>query len=100
MDLINTNSLKNRVGDVTPTKKGDQSSLAGFLLQHQVDAAGFAEAPQVPFVQLGGHLLYRSRYGLETPLSVAGNGVAALKCDHIAIPVGAFPAGRRLCSPN
>ncbi len=75
--------------------------LVGFLLQHQVDAAGFGRTPQVlPFVQLGDNLLYRSRHGLETPLSAAVNVVGAFKRDHIAIPVGAFPTGRRLRSPD
>ena len=74
------------------------SSLVGSLLQCYVDAAGLSRTSRVPVVHLGDHLLYRSRHSLETPLSVAGNGVAALKCDHIAIPVGAFPAGRRCCS--
>ncbi len=76
------------------------SDLVGFLLQYQVDAAGFAEVAQVPFVQLGDNLLHRPRHSLETPLSAAVNGVGAFKRDHIAIPVGAFPAGRRLCSPD
>ncbi len=51
--------------------------LVGFLLwrQNQVDAAGFAEAPQVPFVHLGDNLLYRRRHGLEAPLSAAVNVV-------------------------
>ena len=51
----------------------------------------------MPFVQLGDHLHHPARHDIETPCSTAGNGVAALKCDHIAIPVGAFPAGRRFC---
>ncbi len=76
------------------------SELVGFLLQHQVDAAGFAQVPQVPFVQLVDNLLHRPRHGLETPLSAAVNGVGAFKRDHIAIPVGAFGAGWRLCSPD
>jgi len=33
-------------------------------------------------------------------LSAAVNGIGAFKRDHIVIPVGAFPAGRRLCSPD
>ncbi len=69
----------------------------GFLLQYQVAAAGFAQSP---FVHLGDNLLYRRRHGPELPLSVAVNAVSAFKRDHIAIPVGAFPAGRRLCSPD
>ncbi len=47
----------------------------------------------MPFVQLGDHRHHSARHVLEIPLSTAGNGDAALKCDHIAIPVGAFPAG-------
>ncbi len=82
------------------TAKSEYSSLVGSLLQCYVDAAGFSRTRQVPFVHLGDHLLNRSRHGVETPLSTAGNGVAALKCDHIAMPVGAFPVGRRLCSLN
>ena len=82
-------------------KKADRSSLVGFLIQHQVDAAGFGRTPQaLPFVQLGDNLLHLSRHGLEAPLSTAVNVVAAFKRDHIAIPVGAFPARRRLCSPD
>ena len=80
-------------------KKGDQSSLVGFLLQYQIDAAGFAHVPQVvPFVHLGNNFLYRFRHLFETPLLAAVNGVDAFKRNHIAIPIGAFPAGRRLCS--
>ncbi len=60
----------------------------------------FSQWPQVPFVQLGDNLLHLSRHGLEAPLSAAVNGVGAFKRDHVAIPVGAFPAGRRLCSPD
>ncbi len=75
-------------------------SLVGFLLQYQVDAAVFAQVPQVPFVRLGDNLLHRPRHGLEAPLSAAVNGVGAFKRDYIAMPVGAFRAGRRLCSPN
>jgi len=75
------------------------SELVSFLLwrRYQVDAAGFA---QVPLVDLGDNLLHHPRHGLETPLSAAVNGIGALKRDHIAMPVGAFRAGRRLCSPN
>ncbi len=68
-----------------------------------MDADGFAHGipgHPVPFVQLGDNLLHRPRHGLETPLSAAANGVGAFKRDHIAIPVGAFPARRRLCSPD
>ncbi len=70
----------------------------GFLLLYLVDAPGSAQVPQVPFVQLGDNLLYRRRHGPELPLSVAVNAVSAFKRDHIAIPLGAFRAGRRLCS--
>ncbi len=75
------------------------SELVGFLLwwPHQVDAAAIA---QVPFVQLGDNLLHRPSHGLEAPLSAAANGVSAFIRKHIAIPVGAFPARRRLCSPD
>ncbi len=76
------------------------SELVVFLVQHQVDAFGFAEVPQVTFVQLGDNLLHRHRHGLEAPLSAAVNGIGAFKRDHIAIPVGALRAGRRLCSPD
>ncbi len=65
-----------------------------FLLRYMVGATTFIP---VPFVQQRNHLHQPTSHGLEAPLSVAGNGVAALKCDHIAIPVGAFPAGRRFC---
>ncbi len=84
-------------------KKGDRSSLVGFLLQRQVDAAGIAHGilrHPVPFVQFDDNLLHRPRHGLEAPLSAAVNGVRAFKRNHIAIPVRAFPAGRRLCSPD
>ncbi len=77
-----------------------RSPLAGFLLQCPVDSAGFARVSQVPFVQLGDNLLHLARHGLDAPLSAAVNGVGAFKRNHIAIPVGAFPAGRRLCSPD
>ena len=81
-------------------KKGDQSSLAGFLLQCPIDVAGFAPVPQVPFVQLGDNFLDLPCHGLEAPLSAAVNGVGTFKRDHIAIPVGVIPTGRRLCSPD
>ncbi len=75
------------------------SELVSFLLwrQCQVEAAEFA---QVPFVHFGDNLLHHRRHGLEAPLSAAVNGVGAIKRDHLAIPVGAFPAGRSLCSPD
>ncbi len=74
-------------------------SDVGILLRrlYWVDSTAFVP---VPFVQLGDHLHHPARHGLEAPLPTAGNGVAALKCDHIAIPIGAFPVGRRLCSLN
>ena len=74
----------------------------GFRLQrrHPVDAAGYGRVPPVLFVQLGDNLLYRPRHGLEIPLYVAVNGVGAFKRDHIAMPVGAFLDGRRVCSPD
>ncbi len=62
-----------------------------------MDATVFAS---VPFVQLGNNLLHRPCHNVEIPLSAALNVVAASKRDHIAMPVGAFSAGRRLCSPN
>ncbi len=74
-----------------------ESESLGFVFRrrYQIDATGFVP---VPFIQLGDHLNQPTRHGLEAPLSVAGNGVAALICDHIAIPDGALPVGRRLCS--
>jgi hypothetical protein len=83
----------------TVSAKSRRSQLVGFLLsrRYQVDAAGFA---QVPFVHLGDNLLHRRRHGPEIALSVAVNGAGALKRNHISMPVGAFRAGRRLCSPN
>ncbi len=78
----------------------DRSSLVGIFLQHQMNAARLAQVHQVPFVQLGDNLLHRPRHGLEAALSAAVNVVGAFKRDHIAIPVGAFPARRRLCPPD
>ncbi len=66
----------------------------GFLLQHQVDADGFAHGilrHPVPFVQFDDNLLHRPRHGLEAPLSAAVNGVGAFKRDHIAMPGGGSP---------
>ena len=63
--------------------------------QHQIESTAFLA---VPFVQLGDHLHHPARHDIETPCSTAGNGVAALKRDHIMMPVGTFPAGRRFCS--
>ena len=74
------------------------SSLVGSLLQCYVHAAGFNRTIQVSVVHLGDHFLYRSRHGVETPLSAAVNSVGAFKRNHIMVPVGAFPARRRLCS--
>ncbi len=54
----------------------------------------------VPFVQLGNNLLHRPGHIVEFPLPAALNVVAASKRDHIAMPVGAFSARRRLCSLN
>jgi hypothetical protein len=81
-------------------KKGDRLRLVGFLLPrpHQVDAAGFGQVRRVSIVQLSNNLLHRRHHRRETPLSVATNGVGAFKRDYIAMPVGAFRAGRRLCS--
>ena len=73
------------------------SSLVGSLLQCYVHAAGFNRTIQVPVVHLGDHLLYRSRHGLETPLSAAVNSVGAFKLNHVTVPVGAFPVGRSFC---
>jgi len=84
-------------------KKGDRSSLVGFLLRHQINAAVTAHGipgHPVPFVQFGGNLLHLRRHSLEIPLSAALNGVGAFKRDHIAMPVGACRAGRRLCPPD
>ncbi len=81
-------------------KTGDQSSLVGFLVRYQVDAAGIAQVLQSPFVHSGNDLLHGPRHGLETPLSATVNGVCAFKRNHIAMPVGAFRTGRSLCPPN
>jgi len=89
--------IAQRAEDSLTKRTKDVSELVGFLLQHQVEAADFA---QLPFVQLGDDLLHRPRHGLEIPLSVAVNAVSAFKRNHIAMPVGAFRAGRRLCSPD
>jgi len=77
-------------------KKDDRSLHLGLFLRrrHQVDATAFAQSP---IVQLGDNLFHRPRHVLETPLSAAVNGGGAVR-DHIAIPAGAFPTGRRLCS--
>ena len=53
---------------------------------------------RVPFVQLVDDLVHYTRHGLEAPLSVSANSVGAFKRDHIAIPIGAFGAGRGLGS--
>ncbi len=73
-------------------------SLVGIFIQHQMDAARLVPVHYVPFVQLDDNLLHGHRHGLESPSSAAVNGVAAIKRDHIAIPVGAFRAGRGLCA--
>ena len=62
-----------------------------------MDATVFAS---MPFIQLGNNLLYRPGHNAEFPLPAALNAVGASKRYHIAIPVGAFHAGRGLCSPN
>ena len=62
-----------------------------------MDTAGIT---QMPFVQMGDNLLYTRRHGPELPLSLAVNGVGAVKRDYIAMPVGAFRAGRSLCSTD
>ena len=53
-----------------------------------------------PFVQLGDDLLHLVDHVRDAPLSVAANGVGAVKRDYIAMPVGAFSAWRRARSPN
>ncbi len=45
-------------------------------------AAGFAELPQVPLVQLRNNLFDRRRYGSSTALSVACNTVGAFIRNH------------------
>ena len=62
-----------------------------------MDATVFAF---VPFVQLGNNLLDRPGYNAEISLPAAPNAVVASKRDHIAMPVGAFRAGRRLRAPH
>ena len=62
-----------------------------------MDATVFAS---VPFIQLGNNLLHRHGHNADIPLPAALNAVGASKRYHIAMPVGAFRAGRRLCSPN
>ena len=62
-----------------------------------MDAAVFAF---VPSVQLRNNLLHRSGHGAEIALPAALDVVAAPKRDDIAIPAGAFSAGRRLCRLN
>ncbi len=77
--------------------RSNTDSGVGILLRcrYQIDATGFVS---VPFIQLGDHLNQPTRHDIETPCSTAGDGDAAFKCDHIAIPVGALSVGRRLCS--
>jgi hypothetical protein len=60
-----------------------------------MDASVFAF---VPSVQLGNNLLYRPGHSAEIALPAALNVITASKRDHVAIPVGAFNAGWRLCS--
>ena len=62
-----------------------------------MDATVFAS---VPFVQLGNNLLHLPGHNGEISLPVAPNVIAASKRDYIAMPVGAFGAAGRLCSPN
>ncbi len=54
----------------------------------------------VPFIQLGNNLLHRPGHYAEISLPAAVNAVDASKRYHIAMPVGAFRAGWRLCSLN
>ena len=89
--------LENRSLQGPLTANSGHSSLVGSLLQCYVHAAGFNRTIQVPVVHLGDHLLYRSRHGLETPLSAAVNSVGAFKLNHVTVPVGAFPVGRSFC---
>lgn len=63
-------------------------------------AAGFAELPQMPLVQLRNNLFDRRRYGSSTALSVACNTVGTFVRDYIAIPVRPFRVGGRLGSLN
>lgn len=72
--------------------------VVGFLLRrnYQVDSAVPVQSPSV---QLDDNLLHRFRHSLEIPLPTTVNGVDTL-LDHIAMPVGAFPTGRRLRSPD
>jgi len=74
-------------------------ATCGYFLRrwHEMDATVFAS---MPLVQLGNNLLHCPGHNVEVPLPAALNVVAASKRDHIAIPVGAFSAGRRLRSPN
>jgi len=90
--------LESRLFEGPLTANSGHSSLVGSLLQCYVHAAGFNRTIQVSVVHSGDHLLYRSRHGVETPLSTAVNRVGAFKRNHITTPVGAFPARRRLCS--
>ena len=73
--------------------------LAWYFLRRwdEMDATVFAS---VPFVQLGNNLLHLPGHNGEISLPVAPNVVAASKRDYIAMPVGAFGAAGRLCSPN
>jgi hypothetical protein len=62
-----------------------------------MDATVFAS---VPFVQSGNKLLHGYGHNAKIPFPAALNGLVAAKSNHIAMPVGAFGAGRRHCSPN
>jgi len=77
---------------------GNSPQVLAFIFgsEHKVYAAGFAELPQVPLVQLRNNLFDRRRYGSSAALSVALNTVGAFVRDHIAIPVGPFRVGGRL----
>ncbi len=90
--------LENHCFEGPLTANSGRSSLVGSLLQCYVDAAGFSRTRQVPFVHLSDHPLNRSHHGVETPLSAAVNRVGAFKLNYVTVPVGAFPARRRLCS--
>lgn len=54
---------------------------------------------QSPPIQLSDDAFHRFRYGGETPLPTAVNGVDALR-DHIVMPVGTLGTGRSFRSPD
>ena len=89
-------------GERPLTARSGRSRIVWILIRwpHQVDAATFSRLLQMPCVQLGYDLLHRPRHGLEFPLAVAANSAGAVKRNHLAMPVGAFRAGRRIYSPD